>query len=384
MTISFFSKPVVKNPTRADAGYDSPRLKTDRVSARLGANSGNVAFIHAILGQIQGIKHSSQVDKGYGDVNVLGSSNQINLNIKKSASDAVFQDTNAPFVAIGLGAQAPNFETMLDLPDGTRGYIERIQNSAPTDSPNISLRGHYTYKVLKHAGLHERCVVLGCPSHFIHPHPKLGVLIQRKLNAGIERVAVAPGNAFKLAKKQTTLERSLANLATVGGGGYIIQHPIELMSLVRDGFVKSNREIADRVHANILPEIGANEFRKWFRNNARLFTSAASWMEYLRGVDVVVGTRIHGCMLALQTGTPAVCITLDSRQKELCELMEIPQIPSEKVKDGVPMELIEHTLQSHEWGKFDLNRLSLAQSYREFLVNNGLEPTKTLSNLVSE
>jgi hypothetical protein len=381
MTKPFFELPVVKNPTRADAGRDSVSLKTDRLSVRLGGNTGNVAFIHAILGQIAKIKHVSEVRRGYGDINVLGCSNQINRNINKSADDAVFDHTDAPFVAIGLGAQAPSTDEILEIPEGTIGFIRRIQDSAPGDEPNISVRGHYTYQVLQQAGLHERAVALGCPSLFTHPNPKLGLLISRTLQKSTERIAVAPGNIFNGSKTGAVLERSLATLASIGGGGYVVQHPKELMALVRDGFNAVDEQSVERIRAYVRPDLDGDEFRRWFRNNARMFTSAVSWMEYLRSVDLVVGTRIHGCMLAIQAARPALCIALDSRQTELCEIMHIPSISAADCREGIDRERVVEVLATHDWLAFDENRRALAAKYRSFLHGNRLPTTRLLNDL---
>jgi hypothetical protein len=344
----------------------------------LGGNTGNTAFIHAILKEIDRIRHVSEVPQGYGDINVLGCANQINPNIAKSADDAVFDRTEAPFVAIGLGAQAPSTDALLEIPTGTREFVRRIQDSAPGDSPNISVRGHYTYQVLRNAGLHERAVPLGCPSLFIHPNPKLGVILERKLRSPIEIIATAPGNITRVARRNTTLERSLAEIADRHGGGYVLQHPKEILSMLRDNFRFSESDLVERVRATIRPNLGTDEFRRWFRVNARLFTSAVAWMEYLRSVDLVVGTRIHGCMLAIQAGTPALCVALDSRQTELCEIMRIPSIPADQVLAGVDVEAVLDRLAEHDWSEFDDNRLSLAERYRRFLAGNGLQPSKHL------
>lgn len=381
--VSFFNYPVIKNPTRSDAGIDSPQLATERLSVRLGANSGNVAFIHAIQKEIHGIRHISEVHKGYGDINVLGCANQINPNIIKSENDGVFHDTDAPFVAIGLGAQAPDTSRVLEIPDGTVGYIKRIQDSAPGDSPNMTVRGEYTYRVLEKAGLHERAIPLGCPSLFIHPNAKLGVLLSRRVKRWPVRIATAPGNVMKVPSKHQRLEASLAEIADQYGGGYILQHPKELMSMLRDDFRKSEEADVERLRRNIQPSLNTDEFKRWFRVNARLFTSAVAWMEYLRGVDLVIGTRIHGCMLAIQVGTPAVCIAHDSRQEELCAIMQIPNIPAAEVLDGVSVEQVFDRLRKHDWAGFDVNRMMLANKYRKFLENNGLRPSRHMEKLLS-
>jgi hypothetical protein len=167
------------------------------------------------------------------------------------------------------------------------------------------------------------------------------------------------------------------------GGGYIVQHPKELMEMVRDGFHAVDEETVNRVRSTIRPDLSAEGFRVWFRTHARMFGSAVSWMEYLRGVDLVVGTRIHGCILALQAGTPAVCIAVDSRQTEMCEVMRIPSIPAAAVAGGVALDDALEVLNAWDWDAFDANRTDLAGRYSHFLADNGLQQSSLIDRLAN-
>ena len=102
-------------------------------------------------------------------------------------------------------------------------------------------------------------------------------------------------------------------------------------------------------------------------------------MEYLRTCDLVMGTRIHGTILALQSGTPALCIALDARHRELCETMLVPWVWWEDVKDGITVADAVELLKDVDWYEFDRNRKKLAREYITFLTNNGLKASAAVA-----
>ena len=74
----------------------------------------------------------------------------------------------------------------------------------------------------------------------------------------------------------------------------------------------------------VCPDMNLEEFIRWGRIHGKVFFDVSDWMDYYKGFDFVIGTRIHGTMLALQAGTPALCIAHDSRTLELCQTMKMP------------------------------------------------------------
>jgi hypothetical protein len=64
---------------------------------------------------------------------------------------------------------------------------------------------------------------------------------------------------------------------------------------------------------------------RFFREGrARLYLDPWPWIEDLRDVDYVFGTRIHGGIAALLAGTPATVLVHDSRTLELARYFAIP------------------------------------------------------------
>jgi len=60
--------------------------------------------------------------------------------------------------------------------------------------------------------------------------------------------------------------------------------------------------------------------------NLRVYFNAPQWVESLKSSSLVLGTRIHGCIAALQAGTPSAITTIDSRTEGLAETLGIPRV----------------------------------------------------------
>jgi len=66
------------------------------------------------------------------------------------------------------------------------------------------------------------------------------------------------------------------------------------------------------------PELNYEQIRNWFIGNSDVYFSVPQWIYNYARRDFVIGTRIHGIQAAIQAGTPAVCLYIDIRTKELC------------------------------------------------------------------
>ncbi len=89
----------------------------------------------------------------------------------------------------------------------------------------------------------------------------------------------------------------------------------------------------------------------------------------------MIGPRIHGVMLAIQAGIPAICIAIDSRTEELCQTMKIPYILRQDFPEGLQkQDLLKIFSAQFDPDEFDKNRLLLAHNFRIFLKNNKILP----------
>ena len=378
-----FRAPVLLNFTRPSVGADVPFVCLDEFSMRMGQNTGNMAFLHALMLTVHGIKHAVERPFREADIKIWGCSNFISARRAMTVQDTEVFTDGKPLIAVGLGAQASSYGDTLDIPEDTLKWLEALFAMAPTDGPSISLRGEYTRQVLARYGFDEQCVVLGCPSLYISPDLTLGATIRRKLEKPFEFVGAAPGNIGSVPQKHLQLERYLARLVDRYQGTYLLQHPPELFSLVLGNAAEIDGKFAAKVRDAILPDLSDMDFIHWMRLHGRLFDNVPSWLLHLRSLDIVVSTRIHGTQLALQAGTPAICVAVDARQLELCEIMRIPYIDRADLSDDLGLEGIRERLAAADWDAFDANRRRLAGRFKAFLESNGVGASGQLARLAA-
>lgn len=364
---------------------DSPFLPTAELCARAGHNTGNLAFHHAINEHLGGDLPSVPWDNApdaidrAGTLAVLPCANQLGPHQDYASLAARFAALDTPIVAIGLGAQAGTDGAIPEVPAGTLDWVRAIGARGPGTGPNIAVRGAFTLRVLKHYGLADHAVVLGCPSLFINPDPALGRRIAAR-GSDFRRIAVAAGH-----QKWTHLahiEASLAHMVSATHGSYVGQSPLEMLQLTRGEAHLLDHDSLAACRNYIGPGMNDEEFLRWTVRHGQVFFDVAAWMEHYRRFDLVVGTRIHGIMLALQAGVPALCIAHDSRTLELCRTMQVPYVLSRDVQQGIRRDQL-HKLLRFDPDKFDANRRTLCARYIGFLEHNGLQPAQWLRRIAA-
>jgi hypothetical protein len=358
----------------------SPFQSSAALNKAVGGNTGNLAFCYALWRQLKipPVKaweaENAQIFKE-GNIGVIALANQLG----EHANMQYFHDSlakhRAGLVGIGLGAQSPAKGDVI-IPQGTLQWLRLLRERAPSSQPNLTLRGEYSKAVLDRYQISDNAVVLGCPTLFISPNRNLGQAIAKRWGSRIRRVAVTAGHPKWMHLQR--LEKALAGLVD-GYDDYIVQSPASMIDLGKHGGNTPSTEHLELFHQYLQPDQDLDFTRAWLDQHAIAFFGATHWLEHIRRFDFVIGTRIHGVMLALQMGVPAVCITHDSRTKELCDVMMIPSIfwrdfPLDIKKDQLP-ELL-----NFEPKAFDENRRMLGQKYVNFLRSNSLDCANYLSD----
>lgn len=377
-----FASPVLINPTWPRVGDDAYLLHSDEFMRRVASNVGNMVFLHAISAQVDGINHASNGPVPEPDAAVWGCSNFIHHTREMPPSDTFFERYKVPFVAIGLGAQAANFDSDRVIPGPTLAWLESIIERAPRPgSPNISVRGEYTRSTLDAYGMADHSVVLGCPSHYINPSRELGRLLAEKELPDEPLIAGSPGYSSMRLPQWEAIEQSIATIVDESGGALVCQGPEDVVRLVRGDLPDVDETSIENARNNLRPELDIPEFQAWFRRRAHVFGSVPYWMGFMRTFDFHVGTRIHGTLLSLQAGVPSVCIALDSRHLEMCQTMHLPHVWWQDVDQGFDLQAIHSVVKNFDWEEYDRRRIELANLYLEFLDGNQLGTASALRSL---
>ena len=362
---------------------DAASQPFNQISRRVGGNSGNLAFayaVHAHLGgHVSSVRWSDSIEliNQAGSPAVMPVANLLGTERDLSEAARRFKQVTVPMVAIGLGAQSNLQRSMPTIPKDTVNWVRCVADHAPSDVPNIGVRGSFTMDVLDKIGLAAHATVVGCPSLFINPTPVLGRQIAKRLRPP-ERVAVIAGNQHWPHLQR--IEESLAQLVTQTNGSYIGQAPHEMMALTK-GLARSlDSSSLQQCRDYIRPHAEIQDFVDWSVRYGNMFFDVRDWIEHYKHFDFVIGTRVHGTILGIQAGVPSLCIVHDSRTLELCETLTIPHV----LPDDVPAVINRDDLISlfnFDADEFDRKRRALCRRYVEFLLSNGLVPARWLEDI---
>lgn len=347
-------------------GY--PFLSADNLCQYTGLNTGNLVFSYAIQKQLDMSKRHDG-DKNDNITNILTCANQLNSEVDMGFLADIINKSSNPVLAIGLGAQSMS-DNIPQLKDGTINWLRAIKEHKFTDNyPNITLRGYFTQKVMDQYGFGDAGLVLGCPSLFIAPNLNLGHEIAKNIMKE-KRVVVLGGHSWH--KSLYTIERSLVNLVQLTNGAYIVQSDEPMLKFARrdiNGFT----DATFAKYQNFLMPCGSRDtFLGWWRQYGHVFYDVEAWLEFYKNYDFAIGARIHGVILAMQAGLPAVCIAYDSRTKELCEVMKIPFVLPVDIAHGVVLEKLDSLFEKFDPEEFDSNRKKLGRQYIDFLIRNNV------------
>ena len=306
---------------------DSYRKATRALFDETGGNTGNLAFLLAVTNHIPNARHlhwgaTAQQVRAAGDVIILPLANQLGRHTDLGQHAARLADFDLPVIGLGLGAQSATDKVDIQLTFGTEEWLRTMARLSPSGSPNIGVRGAYTKDQIARIGLPNAAVVTGCPSNFINLTDDIAASIAKGFQRKPQRIAVTAGIPYTPAL--AGIERNLADMVSLTGGAYVVQHGLQMVQIARNGFNDMDAETLEVCRQYSNPLLSLDEYETWCRRHAFVFWDARAWMEFLRGFDFVIGTRFHGAMLAMQAGVPAACIAHDSRTQEMCETMGVP------------------------------------------------------------
>ena len=289
------------------------------------------------------------------DVLVFPAANQLNPRFDLGSFAALFERVRVPLVVVGLGAQAATLGGEVQLKDGTIRWLRVIGERAPL----IGARGMFSADVMAAHGV-KNVEVTGCPSFQINPADNLGAQLAAKSRGPFKRISVnqgdVPGNVRRA-------EAILCSYVAQHPSQYVVQAPQMWLSaaLGRNDEMKPE-ELATltelfpdpAAHAKI---VAYYDFREWIRA--------------LTHYDLSIGTRIHGNILALQAGIPAICIDHDSRTRELSETIMMPRLP---IRTFIEWGSVEALVERYpfDWSLFDTNRRMLRNRIRSVFEAAGV------------
>lgn len=351
-------------------------LDSNKLWHAVGQNTGNLAFHYGIQNlfknSMQSISWGSSIENinAAGELAIMPCANQLGAHVDLGTFSQKLSEMTPRILSIGLGAQGSvNLDAIPDIPQGTLDWVRQIiLHAKANDIPNITVRGDFTKKVMDHYGFGDNCVSLGCPSLFINPSVELGLRLEKRYKEqNFKKIGIAAGHPAW--KPLVNIERSLVKIMEEYQGEYIVQADPNMIAMSRGDFGNIDKAFFSMFKEYVNPSFTDEQMLNWIKRYMVTFFDIPAWLEYLKRFDFVIGSRIHGVMLALQAGVPGVCIAHDSRIRELCEKSNIPWIAAHEVRDGFNINNILDRV-NFDGAAYDSNRAKLFLQQKEFMSSN--------------
>lgn len=345
----------------------------DRLYQMVGQNTGNLLFTNAVWNQIAGPKERINFTFDPDKLNetldtlVIPAANWLSPQVDFSDLADLVEKLTIPVVLIGLGAQDASYSGRIDIPEGTVRFVRAVG----LRSASISVRGDYTRQILNGLGI-TNVTVTGCPSlyhdfrSFVPPPKNLNVRFDRGLiHATRYSASYAPFARTK------SLQRELFRMAYKNGMDMLIQSEPEEMRLLTGLDLENGFD--ERLKGLMLEIYGETDWDTlvdYVQSHGRLFFDVSEWSTALDSYDYVLGTRLHGTIMALNSGVPAVLVHHDSRTRELAEFAAIPSVSVESAR--LDAKSVTKLLYEADWSSYYSRRSRNTLMYKQFLVENSL------------
>jgi len=326
---------------------------------------------------------SASTDKDPVSAAVVASANALHMNFGTKGYEMMKNVVNSltnwvrkhdrPTIVLGIGIQA-NFDVLEDiksmkLAEHQLTFMNEVAKRN-TAEKSVSVRGELTETVCANAGA-MNCISLGCPSLTISRAPDLGQVLETKWNDVVTKLK-GSDEALKIGIGLPALFRNgdgryervvdmILSICEKHDCHYIAQAPYDKSQLIS--------------HAK-----GKVKEKKVFHFKE----GVERWFEFMRGLDVVASTRIHGGMAGISNGIPTVIVPTDLRILELINAMELPHVPFEEAMKSNFTSLAQLMVAAEpDFKKFERNRRSRIKYYKGMLESIGLEMDPALVNIIS-
>ena len=358
-----------------------------------GGNLGNLAFKKAahmlIEDQCNFLTYGSDAEywRSRIDILVMAEANLINHGVDYSGPADFVSTLDKPCLMLGVGAQAKDFSNpdFSGIPEGTRRFLQEVSKR----SYQVLVRGKFSKTACKSVSIHN-AIAAGCPSYLLSSEVKLWSRILDRLKHTdildglvITEGVYSPPAGYDALKE---VEQLLFEMVAIDHADYVGQMQGGViahgLNCVDEKWQKDTLNIKNY----LCPRLPADRFLSIARRRFKSFIRIDKWLRYLEKKTACIGTRVHGNLLALQSGTPAVPLTHDSRSSELCEFTGLPyfnisQVDVSNLSDFLGLFDI---IRNSNARALDDQRIQIARIYYDALKKSGIRPSdhlKVLSQL---
>ena len=301
--------------------YDFDFSKTEKVSDFVNQNCTHVFLI---------LQDQIRIHESYG------------YKLPYEGIKNLLEKINLPVIVAGLGANCftgfdPNFHKQ--IPEDLIEFLYYLSYRCN----ELGVRGNFTADIMNQLEI-KNVIPLGCPSFFeMGPNR----LITKK-------PYISPAKIFFTSNFFNSLNDTNFQVCQ----DHQEQELIKLIAFNELGNSYENEHLMS----------------KYSRRRYKIFSSISDWKNFASHFDFSIGYRVHGSILALNSGCIAVCCNEDSRAREMCELLKITWMPAPS-----PDTNLTELYKNIDIATINTNYPKLYDNFSSFIMQNcGIDISKNL------
>lgn len=297
----------------------------------------------------------------------LRGSNYIHSEMDWENAEAILPHLRIPILAFGVGAQAPAKGKLELSPSG-----QRIWQIIGDHSTTLGVRGAYTAEVLWDMGIRNVRIV-GCPTAFRNNNPDLRIDLPaldavKKIGFTVRREVsntYSPDIAKYLGRHRDIIKAMAARFDV----RLMMQGEVEEKNLIW-GSPQQKEEAWKNLKENAMCAewFFDAEIEELYRTKLFYSDAVADYQALVQKMDMVLGYRLHGNLMALANGVPSIYFVYDSRTAEFADTFSIPSYDVYADKDFV----LENYWDQSLFERFNRTYHMRYRDMRDFLDENGI------------
>jgi hypothetical protein len=266
----------------------------------------------------------------------------------------VLEQLRCPFVVLGMGMQNSLPATNPGLHPNLIALLEVCNRKAAI----FGVRGEETETWLRTVGF-DRARALGCPSLFVYPKNVLSILAP---DAARVRAAITAGYLYGRVKRSVALVKLFRDFEA----HYVMQEEVPILK--EQGLLPDDPDIYNEATGELRKETIANVLEHVHRcrmpfASYRWFQEPSAWRAFASRFDFYLGDRLHGGVVALQSGVPTLLMAEDQRVNEIADFFAIPKVSCQEVRSANIRELLSGRLDARSICRM---KDTYVQRFREF------------------
>lgn len=262
-----------------------------------------------------------------------------------------FSCIKIPTYVIACGIQVKSYNEIHQLSKDIKEPAYRFIQSIYSTGGEFALRGQSTKKFFDYV-CENTAIVTGCPSMF-QLDSNLVIDFSKLKKRNLKIAVNGDIDIYHQISKQYQCE-------------FFDQH--EYYQLLYD----INLETVNfQALIKLVKNYGYDTIYNVIENKIHLFFDMNAWWNYLQNnhFDVTIGTRIHGTIMSILAGIPALLVVIDERTKEMADFFSIPYI---EYKDFHVLQ-IRQLIDELDYNEFNRTFSCKYYSFEKFLCQHNIQ-----------